>query len=227
MIIAHWSRNSDIQYISSDIVKLLITYSEDIITDIKPKQPRSPSYQGFNFKSNVAFGRRKSYKTVIRNTLHAVLCLTNCYETAYHTHSNIEHPNVELRIHKEFLLNPLIISRNDDECCLIEGSMNSVRISFKLKCWDSYSEMDTFRMCRFLQARASLFGILRKRPMKNYDISWLITNKHITEEFDKYELIDFILDQCIDMLPGDTAGRSLFIARRCRLVAKSFMQQFI
>ena len=82
-------------------------------------------------------------------------------------------------------------------------------------------------MCRFLRARASLFGILRQRPIKDYDISWLITYKHISEEFDKYELIDFIVDQCTNIMPGDTAGRSMFMARRGRLVAKSFMQQFV
>ena len=42
-------------------------------------------------------------------------------------------PEVEFGTSKELLLKPITICRNEHECCLIETSINSVRISFKVK----------------------------------------------------------------------------------------------
>jgi len=43
-------------------------------------------------------------------------------------------PNVDLfRSSKQLLLNPVVISRNQNERILIEGSVNSVRISIAVK----------------------------------------------------------------------------------------------
>ena len=40
---------------------------------------------------------------------------------------------------------------------------------------------------------AESFFILRRKPIKGYDISFLITNLH-TEEMLKHKLVDFVLD---------------------------------
>lgn len=44
-----------------------------------------------------------------------------------------------------------------------------------------------------LQTGAENFFILRRKPIKGYDISFLITNFH-TEEMLKHKLVDFVLE---------------------------------
>lgn len=45
-------------------------------------------------------------------------------------------------MNKEVLLQPVVIARDADQQCLIEGSINSVRISIKIKQMDA---LDTVR----------------------------------------------------------------------------------
>ncbi|KAF3963293.1 hypothetical protein CMV_012304 [Castanea mollissima] len=68
------------------------------------------------------------YLTCIRNTLEAAMCLQNfpCQEVERHNK-----PEVELKTSPELLLNPVLICRNEAEKCLIETSINSLRISLK------------------------------------------------------------------------------------------------
>ncbi len=67
---------------------------------------------------------------------------------------------------KELLMNPLIVARNKAERVMIEPSINSVRISVKIKQAD---EMETFlcdKFMRFLFQRAEHFVILRRKPIE-------------------------------------------------------------
>ena len=42
-------------------------------------------------------------------------------------------PEVEVRGNKELLMNPMTVARTENERCLIEPSINSVRVSIKIK----------------------------------------------------------------------------------------------
>ncbi|KAF3456593.1 hypothetical protein FNV43_RR01247 [Rhamnella rubrinervis] len=129
------------------------------------------------------------YLTCIRNTLEAALCLQNfpCQEVERHNK-----PEVELKTSPELLLNPVVICRNEAEKCLIETSINSVRISLKVKQADELENILTKKFLRFLSMRAEAFQVLRRKPVQGYDISFLITNYHC-EEMQKQKLIDFIV----------------------------------
>ena len=70
---------------------------------------------------------------------------------------------------KELLLNPLVISRNENERTLIEASINSVRISIKLKKSDELEEVLADRFSRFLMQRAEEFNILRRKAVKVWE----------------------------------------------------------
>lgn len=67
---------------------------------------------------------------------------------------------------KELLLNPLVISRNENERTLIEASINSVRLSIKIKQADELEEVLADRFSRFLMQRAEDFSVLRRKPVK-------------------------------------------------------------
>ena len=43
------------------------------------------------------------------------------------------HPEIEFQDNAALLAEPIIIAKSDQECCLIESSINSVRISIKIK----------------------------------------------------------------------------------------------
>ncbi|GJY44858.1 actin-related protein 2/3 complex subunit 4, partial [Tanacetum coccineum] len=101
-------------------------------------------------------------------------------------------PEVEMKTSPELLLKPVVICRNEVEKCLIEASINSIRMSVKVKQADEVENILTKKFLRFLSMRAEAFQVLRRKPVQGYDISFLITNYHC-EEMQKQKLIDFIV----------------------------------
>jgi actin related protein 2/3 complex subunit 4 len=67
---------------------------------------------------------------------------------------------------KEVLLNPLTISRNENERVLIEPSVNSIRVSIKIKQADEIERILCHKFTRFLMQRAEGFIVLRRKPIK-------------------------------------------------------------
>ena len=109
------------------------------------------------------------------------------------------------------LLNPLTISRNENERVLIESSINSIRLSIKIKQADEIERILCHKFTRFMMQRAESFVVLRRKPVKvclcfsvayqrlpsffvmqGYDISFLITNNH-TDMMLKHKIVDFII----------------------------------
>ena len=64
------------------------------------------------------------------------------------------------------LLNPLTIARNENEKVLIEPSINSVRVSIRIKQADEIEHVLVHKFTRFLTQRAESFFILRRKPVK-------------------------------------------------------------
>ena len=67
---------------------------------------------------------------------------------------------------KELLLVPVVISRNENERVLIEGSVNSIRISIAIKKSDELEKILSHKFMRFMMMRADNFVILRRKPVK-------------------------------------------------------------
>lgn len=67
----------------------------------------------------------KSYLEAVRVTLDAALCLRNFASQMIERHNK---PEVEAVMNRELLLQPLVVSRHENERVLIEGSINSVRV---------------------------------------------------------------------------------------------------
>jgi actin related protein 2/3 complex, subunit 4 len=96
------------------------------------------------------------------------------------------------RSSKELYLNPVVVSRSEKEAVLIEASINSVRVSIKVKQQDEIEEILCHKFTRFLMQRSEQFLIMRRKAIDGYDISFLITHTHL-ETMWKHKLIDFIL----------------------------------
>lgn len=73
---------------------------------------------------------------------------------------------IEARSSPEVLLTPLTVARNENERVLIEPSVNSVRISIKIKQADEIENILVHKFTRFLEQRAESFFILRRKPIK-------------------------------------------------------------
>merc|ERR1712226_1064319 len=104
-------------------------------------------------------------------------------------------------------------ARDENERCLIEPSVNSVRISIKVKQADDTEKMLCRKFARFFTQRAEHFVVLRRRPIEGYDISFLITNGHL-EDMCKERIIDFIIEFMEDI---DKEIKDLKIALNTRL----------
>merc|ERR1712070_75463 len=120
---------------------------------------------------------------------------------------------------------PVIVSRNQSEKVLIEGSVNSVRVSIKIKQADEIENILCKKMMRFLMMRAENFFVLRRKAIEGYDISFLITNFH-TEQMYKHKLVDFVI-QFMEDIDKEISEMKLAVNARSRLVATEFMKEFM
>ncbi|GEM07965.1 arp2/3 complex 20 kDa subunit [Rhodotorula toruloides] len=132
----------------------------------------------------------RPYLNAVRSTLTAALTLEPFPSQLVERH-NV--PEVEAGSTPEVLLTPLVIARNASEQVLIEPSINSVRLSIKIKQADEIERILAHKFTRFLMMRAEAFVVLRRVPVKGYDISFLITNRNV-EEMMKHKLVDFIIE---------------------------------
>ncbi|KAF9230888.1 hypothetical protein BU15DRAFT_56769, partial [Melanogaster broomeanus] len=130
-------------------------------------------------------------------------------------------PEVEARGSTEVLLNPLTISRNENERVLIEPSVNSIRMSIKIKQADEIERILCHKFTRFMMQRAESFIVLRRKPVPGYDISFLITNVH-SETMLKHKVVDFII-QFMEEVDREISEMKLSLNARARTVAESYL----
>lgn len=105
----------------------------------------------------------KPYLEAVERTLTAALCVRNFASQKIERHNK---PEVEARMDRELLLQPLIIARDAQQKVRVEGSINSVRVSIGIKKSDELEFMLSDRFSRFLMQRAEDFKILRRVPVQ-------------------------------------------------------------
>lgn len=113
----------------------------------------------------------------------------------------------------------MVVSRNENEKVLIEASINSVRVSIKIKQADEVERLLVRKFMRFLMMRAESFVVLRRKPVEGYDISFLVTNFH-TESMYKHKLVDFII-QFMEDVDKEVSEMKLSLNARARIVAET------
>ncbi|KUL91843.1 hypothetical protein ZTR_01280 [Talaromyces verruculosus] len=160
----------------------------------------------------------RPYLQCVRSSLTAALSVSNFASQTSERH-NV--PEIEAASSPEVLLNPLTVARNESERVLIEPSVNSVRVSIRIKQADEIENILVHKFTRFLTQRAESFFILRRKPVRGYDISFLITNFH-TEAMLKHKLVDFII-QFMEEVDKEISEMKLFLNARARFVAESFL----
>mmetsp|Transcript_18244 Transcript_18244/g.44797 ORF Transcript_18244/g.44797 Transcript_18244/m.44797 type:complete len:170 (+) Transcript_18244:237-746(+) len=164
---------------------------------------------------------QQPYLACIKSTLTAAMCLQSfgCQDVERHNR-----PEIEVGNSKEVILNPVVISRNEEERVLIEPSINSVRMSIKVKQADELEKVLVAKFMRFLMMRAEQFVVLRRKAVKGYDLSFLITNFH-TETMFKQKVVDFVI-QFMEDIDKEVSDMKLGVNSRGRVVAGKFLEQF-
>ncbi|CAI7613341.1 unnamed protein product [Penicillium manginii] len=160
----------------------------------------------------------RPYLQCCRSSLTAALAISNFASQTSERH-NV--PEIEAKSSPELILNPITISRNEHEklysglTCYpdIEPSVNSVRISLSIKQADEIEKVLVHKFTRFLQQRAESFFILRRKPVKGYDISFLVTNYH-TEHLLKHQLVEFIIT-FMEEVDKEVSEMKLFVRIPC------------
>ena len=161
----------------------------------------------------------KPYLSAVRSTLTAAMCLENFESQVVERHNK---PEVEVRSSKELLLTPLTVSRNEKEKVLIEGSVNSIRVSIAIKQADEIEKILCRKFMRFMMMRAEHFFILRRKAVEGYDISFLITNAH-TEQMYKHKLVDFVI-HFMEEIDKEISEMKISLNARARIVAEEFLK---
>ncbi|XP_041348518.1 actin-related protein 2/3 complex subunit 4 [Gigantopelta aegis] len=163
----------------------------------------------------------KPYLQAVRHSLTAAMCLQNFDSQIVERHNK---PEVEVKSSKELLLSPVVISRNEKEKVLIEGSINSLRISIAVKQADEIEKILCHKFMRFMMMRAESFVVLRRKPVEGYDISFLITNFH-AEQMYKHKLVDFII-HFMEEIDKEISEMKLAVNSRARISAEEFLKHF-
>eukprot|EP00931_Biecheleriopsis_adriatica_P097803 TRINITY_DN71657_c0_g1_i1.p1 TRINITY_DN71657_c0_g1~~TRINITY_DN71657_c0_g1_i1.p1 ORF type:complete len:174 (+),score=31.93 TRINITY_DN71657_c0_g1_i1:59-580(+) len=161
------------------------------------------------------------YLEVIRHTLNAALCLKN-YPSQVVERQN--RPEIEFQDTPLVVPRPLVIARDENERCLIEPSVNSVRISIKVRQSDDMEKMLCRKFARFFMQRAEHFVVLRRKPIEGFDISFIITNTQL-EELVKSRVVDFIIEFMED-IDKEIKDLKIAINTRLRAAATAYMSQF-
>ncbi len=165
---------------------------------------------------------QKAYLEAVRETLNAALCIQNFPSQIVERHNK---PEVEIQMNPELVMKPVVISRTIHEKVLIEPSVNSVRISIKLKFLDEIDEILVNKFTSWLMKRAENFGILRRLPIPGYSISLLVENKHV-EDKPRNKVVDFIV-QFLEEIDKEISEMKLDVNSRARLVATHFHKSLI
>ncbi|EFJ52812.1 actin-related protein ArpC4 [Volvox carteri f. nagariensis] len=156
----------------------------------------------------------RPYTNNIRTELNKALCIQSfaCQNVERH-----DKPEVESRDNPELLLPPVTITRSEKERCLIEASINSVRVSLRLGQMDMLEEELVKMYLRFLMQRAELLEVARRVPVEGYDVSFLITDQHL-RVYGKQRLLDFMV-AFIEEMDVETSSMKLAVNSRGRAVA--------
>ncbi|KAF1742149.1 hypothetical protein MXB_5305 [Myxobolus squamalis] len=163
----------------------------------------------------------KAYLSTVRQTLVAALCLENFSSQVVERHNK---PEIEIKSSKEVLLTPLIVARNEKERVMVEGSINSLRINIGVKQADDIERMLCSKFMAFLCRRAENFKVLRRKPTKGYDISFLLTNFH-TEQMYKDKIVDFIIT-FMEEIDREISEQKISLNARARTASEEFMKGF-
>lgn len=148
------------------------------------------------------------------------MCLENFASEVVERHNK---PEIEARTTKEVLLNPIAISRNENERVYIEPSINSVRISIKIKQVNETEKLLVNKFARFMMQRAENFVVLRRQAIPGYDISFLVTNFQMDVLY-KHKLVDFFI-QFMEEVDKEISEICLNLNARARAVSETFLSQ--
>ena len=162
----------------------------------------------------------KPYLAILRDTLDFALNLRNFPSQIY---EKINRPQVEVKESLEFLNNPIVLCKNEDEKIEIEPSINSVKINIVIKKHADLEDLLIGIYSNYLMNRADRLNILRKKAKDGYDISFLVTNYHL-ENYKKEEIIDYIVEFVQD-LSKEITEMKLIVNSQSRLVSTYFMEQ--
>ena len=162
------------------------------------------------------------YLNAIRRTLEGALCLRNFASQDVERHNK---PEIETGTSKDVIAKPVMVARSEIECVYIETSINSVRISVKVKQLDDVDTLLAKMFMRFLCQRADQFRILRRKPIEGYDISFLVTNIHCEQMILK-KLIEFIITFLQDV-DTELSDMKVTLNKRARNCAEEFLKVLV
>ena len=89
-----------------------------------------------------------AYVNTVKDRLNKALCLYNIPGV------QPEHPEIEFPSSPEFKLENIMVERNSSECCLIEPTINSARISLRIKQTDELERWLTHKWISFVTQAA-------------------------------------------------------------------------
>jgi len=160
----------------------------------------------------------KPYLAILRDTLDYALNLKMLPSQIY------DRPQVETKESLELVNNPIILCRNEDEKIEIEPSYNSVRINIVSK---KHGDLDALIIdiyTQYLMARTDKLNVFRKKEKEGYDISLLITNRHL-ESYKKEQIIDYIVE-FVHEISQEVTDMKLIVNSQSRLAATNLLEQF-
>lgn len=163
----------------------------------------------------------QAYLDELRAALRPALCLHNFPSEIVERHSK---PVIEVAEPGSLLvLPPVTVARSLQEHAFIEQSVNSTRVSLKFKAADALEEYLLRTFLRFMMHRADQLEIVRRVPLPGYDLTLLLTHRHL-ERYSREGLLDFIC-QFVEDVHSEVSAMKLGLRSRARAVVQRYWQE--
>lgn len=164
----------------------------------------------------------RPYVTSVRTELAKALCIVNfpCQQVERHNR-----PEIEYDEDPELILDPVELKHREGEVCLIEASINSVRVSLKFRQSDPLEALLTKKYLAALMQKADVYDIVRRVPVSGYDVSFLITHRHC-EAYDRPALAGVVC-QFIEDTHAEVSDLKLALRSRNRQVASDYKKALV
>lgn len=154
------------------------------------------------------------YSDQLTDALYLGLCIRDFPSQEAERHNK---PEVEFATCEELILPPKLVSRQPGECCYIESSINSCRVSFTFREGDALDSALTAEFFGFLGMKAETVPILRKKPVPGYHISFLVTSD-LVDQLSTGRIVAFLVSFALNA-PSFLRGLKCAVNKHSRKLA--------
>ena len=163
----------------------------------------------------------QTWLTDIKDHLNTALCIRDFPSQTVERHNL---PEVEVKWNKELILPEELLTRSEFEKVLIEPSINSCRVSIRVKTHEALDSVLVDRFSHYMMRRAVEYIIIRKKAIDGYHLSLLFCNRNTRKL--RTDQLSLFVTELILVLDKVAREIKVNVSLRANIVADEFVKSF-